>query len=167
MNLSLYQINKEIEEVMQGIVGEGGEISPSAEMELDALQQDRLVKIKNIGLYYKEAQAFVDRCKAEEARIRARRQSIEKRLSWLRTVYLPNNLDGEKIDEPELKISTRSSKSIEIGPFADLKQIRAISPELVSIEYKPHKKEIREYIERTGMEFEDVRIVEKQSVSIK
>lgn len=169
MELSLYKINQEIQEVLDNAVDpETGEIRPTAEAELEMLEQDKLQKLYHIGLYFKDAEAYIERCKAEEKRIRTMRQSVEKRLNWLKTQYLPANLT-DKIDKPELKMSSRKSESVEIGPFADLKKIRAADKDLVreKVELIPDKRAIKEYIKRTNMSFEDVRIVPKTTITVR
>jgi len=165
--LTLYDINKELEEVIANAVNdETGEVNPVAEAKLEQLQQDKVAKVVNVGLYIKNVEATASAIRDEEKRLAARRKVMENRAKWLRE-YLSRNLDGEKIEQANIRISFRKSESVEIGPFADLAAIAKKHPQLIRIEYKPQKLDIAAFIKTTGVSFEDIRIIEKQNIQIK
>ena len=166
MDLKLYEIDSAIEELTDLLVDENGEINPVVEAEINQLEIDRERKIANIGLTVKNLNSWVEGLKVEEANLRAKRKTAERQIEWFKN-YLNSVLQGEKVKTPTLTIGYRKSESVEIDPFCDLALINKNHPDLVSIEYKPSKSAIKEYIKQTGISFEGITIKEKTNIQIK
>jgi len=165
--MKLYEIDEAIDSIIQQLVNpETGEINPVVEAEIEQLEQEKENKLVNLGLLIKNTVAFIEASKAEERRLRERRQSAEKKIEWLKK-YLLDHLDGDKIDLPQIRISTRNSKAVQIDPWADIPAIAKQYPDLVDVSYTPRKRAIREFIENNGISWEGIRIIDNKLLTIK
>ena len=162
--MNLYQIDSEIQEVLSYLIDEEtGEINQTAEAELEQLKHDKLIKMSNVGLAVKNYLAEADAIRNEERNLASRRKSAERKAEWLKA-YLLAHYDGE-IEQPNLKVTTRKSSVVEIGPLANYDELLRLN--LAKMDIKPDKTAIKKYIKQTGVSFEDVRIVEKENIQIK
>jgi len=165
--MKLYEIDAEILSIAEHLINEEtGEINPVAEAEIAQLEQEKETKLVHLGLFVKNTTAFIEASKAEEKRLRERRQSAEKRIEWLKK-YLLDNLNGENVNLPQLQISTRTSRAVEIDPWTDIPALAKRHPDLVNVTYTPRKKELKEFIEQSGVSWEGIRIIERKSITIK
>lgn len=162
--MNLYQINSEIQEVLSYLIDEEtGEINLTAELELEQLEKDKLMKVKNIGLAVKNFTAEAEAIRNEERNLAERRRSLERKSEWLK-MYLLKNYDG-KIEDANLVISIRKSKQLEIGPLCNDEELLRLN--LATREIKYDKRAIKKYIQETGVNLEDIRLVEKENLQIK
>lgn len=164
--LSLYEINEAIETIFANYVDhETGEISREGEELLNGLQLQKETKIVNIGMFYKNLQGFVDACKEEKKRIDDKQKSAEKKLDWLKS-YIEANVNGEKINTPQISISYRKSSRLEVDDNIDLEMIEQSWPEIIrtkkEIDKTSAKKLISGDVKITGM-----RIIESNNIQIK
>lgn len=112
--MHLYEINAEIERVLEGSIDpETGEVLIPL-VELDELQIDRVTKILDTAAYIKGIQAEAEAIKAEEKILAHRRKALENRETWLRE-YLRQNLEeGERMNNSRISITWRKSSAVEI-----------------------------------------------------
>src|SRR3990172_497022 len=112
--MHLYEINREIERILEGSVDpETGEVLTPLE-ELDKLGIDRVTKVLDTAAFVKGLSAEADAIKAEEKALAARRKILENRETWLRE-YLRQNLEeGERMNNSRIAISWRKSSAVEI-----------------------------------------------------
>lgn len=78
-----------------------------------ALAMERESKVENMALWFLELKAEVAAIKAEEDRLKARRQQAEKKAERLKE-YLTYIQAGEKFKTPRVSIFYRSSESVSI-----------------------------------------------------
>lgn len=112
--MTLYDINKQIEEAVENgfVDAETGEILDDSA--LNELQMARDEKIENIAIMIKNYKAEAEAIKAEKMNLAARQQTMENRAEWLKR-YLASNLDpGEKVSTPRASISWRKSETVEV-----------------------------------------------------
>ena len=164
-SLSLYQIDEEIQEVLEYVINpETGELNPTAEMELESLNKEKLQKIQNIGLYFKNLAAFQNELRAEQQRLAALRRRTERQMRWLKE-YLAAHLD-EPIKTAQVSISFRKSESVEIDE-SRLGNLARDYPQCVKTEIKPIKAEFKRLLKASGVGIDGVRLIEKRNIIIK
>lgn len=86
---------------------------------LESLQMERSKKIRNIACWIKNLRSDADQLKAEEQRLKKRRDAANNKADALEK-YLKNALQGEKITEPEFAISWRKSEAVVIDDQSKL-----------------------------------------------
>lgn len=159
---SLYEINKDLEQLLSNVDEDTGEllIDPEA---LDALMMERQDKLEGVALYVKNIAAEVNAIKAEEDALKERRERLAKKKEGL-TRYLTDALAGEKLETARVSITYRKSKSVEIDP-----ELFWQNPAAAFVRYKdpePDKKAISDALKSGGI-VPGAKIVEKTSMSIK
>lgn len=171
MNNTLYEINKEIEEILDtgfsenAVDKETGEIiREKLESELDNLKEARAVKVENIALYIKNAELFSKEIEEEEKRLKERREKLNAKLGWLKS-YLTNNMliiGDVKFETPRVKIGFRKSESVNI-----------LNPDIIpkeylneKITYTPDKTKIKAAI-KSGEIVSGAVLSENQNIQIK
>lgn len=106
----LYEINADLEALLDSIDPETGEIDGDA---LTALTMERTDKLEGMALKLKNLTAEIEMIRAEENALAERRKTIERSRDGLKA-YLMKSLDGEKLETPKVAISYRTSKAVEI-----------------------------------------------------
>lgn len=110
---NLYEINRAIEDILNGgIDTETGEITVDGDA-LDALIMERDAKIENIACYIKNLTADAKMIKDEENALAERRKAAEKKAERLRE-YLTAVLDGQKFQSAKCAVSFRRTQKVEI-----------------------------------------------------
>ena len=107
--MTLYEIDKSIQELIDP---ETGEL-----LDYDAFshfQMEREKKIENMALWVKNLTAEAKAIKEEEANLKERRQSLERKVERLKT-YLGIALGGEKFSTPKCTVTFRSSSALKIN----------------------------------------------------
>ncbi len=114
---SLYEINEAVEIALAKAELEAmendGELTEATCEELDRLEMDREVKIENTALYIKNLKAESAMIRAEEKKLKERRQVVDNKLANI-SEWLKFNLHGEKRTAGNYKISYRNSKATAI-----------------------------------------------------
>ena len=106
----LYEINADLEALLDSIDPETGEIDGDA---LTALTMERTEKLEGMALKLKNLTAEIEMIRAEESALAERRKTIERSRDSLKA-FLMKSLDGEKLETPKVAISYRTSKAVEI-----------------------------------------------------
>lgn len=84
------------------------------ELRLKALEGTHAQKALDIACLIKNVEAEGEMVKVEEARLKARRQSTERKAEWLRT-YLASNMEpGTNLRDGRAAISWRNSQAVEV-----------------------------------------------------
>ena len=161
---TLYEINREIVEVIANAVDpETGEITGDLSS-LETLEMARDEKIENTGLYIKNLAADIEQLKNEENALKQRRQIKEHRIDRLKQYvsYSLQNAGHKKFETPRLSLSFRKTTAVDIDDMDKL-------PE----EYRRTKTEIRadktaiSKAIKNGVEVDGARLVERLSLQIK
>lgn len=163
MGLTLYEITKELDELMNSCIDEEtGEIDPEALDRLKELNIAKDQKIENCALVIKNLNAEADAIKAEAKKLTDRARQNAKKVEWLKE-YISNALNGEKMTTARVSISYRKSKSVECS----LDDITVLPKEFLRFgDPELNKTEIKKVIEAGGT-VEGCSIVEKTSMQIK
>lgn len=153
--MKLYEIDEAIEDLIDKETGEITDESALAELELA-----RDEKIHNIAAYIINLRAEAAAAKERAEVFTARRKAAENKAESLQK-YLERNLDGAKWADADFKISWRTSQATEI-----------IDEESIPVDYliQQAPKIDKAGILRTlkmGKEIPGVRLVERQSMSVK
>ena len=121
--MKLYEIEQQIHELLENgfnaecIDEETGEIDQEKVNNLlNGLQEQWDTKIENIGLYLKELDYDIAAMKEEEKNLAQRRKALENKATRLKE-YVSMALriaEKEKFETPRLKLSFRSSQSVEL-----------------------------------------------------
>ncbi len=110
--MTLYEIDKSIEQLVNAVDPETGELLVDNEA-LDALMMERDGKIENIACFIKNLTADAKALKDEEAALAERRKAAEKKAERLKD-YLTYVLGGEKFQTVKCAVSFRKSQTVEI-----------------------------------------------------
>ena len=155
----LYEINADLDALLDSIDPETGEIDGDA---LTALTMERQEKLEGMALKLKNLAAEAEMIKAEEKTLAERRKAVERNRDSLKA-YLMRSLDGETLKTAKVAISYRTSKSVEIDEdkfFAnpDMRYLRQIT--------EINKDEIKRAL-TAGEEVPGAALVEKQNMVLK
>lgn len=112
--MKLYEINAEIERLLESAVDpETGELTGSVEG-LDQLEMDLKTKVLDTACYIKGTEAEAEAIREEEKKLAARRKTLERRTEWLREYLTQNMTAGEKLKDNRVSLSWRSSVSVDV-----------------------------------------------------
>ena len=165
--MKLYEINNEIENIIENNVSETGEISTEIEKQIETLELQRKDKVQSLALLYKDLNYFSDSIANEIKTLQQKKKSIENKIDFIKK-YLERNLaEGEKFNESNFSITWRKSTSIEVDPFINEKKFAEQFPDLVNIKIELQKNKIKDLIKTTGVIPEGINYVEKNNLVIK
>ena len=155
----LYEINADLDALLDSIDTETGEIDGDA---LTALTMERQEKLEGMALKLKNLAAEAEMIKAEEKNLADRRKAVERNRDSLKA-YLMRSLDGETLKTAKVAISYRTSKSVEIDEdkffeFADFRYLRQTT--------EINKEAIKAAL-AAGEEVPGAALVEKQNMVLK
>jgi len=154
--MKLYEINEQIEKVLENVNTETGELDMKA---LDALEMKRDEKVLNIAKYIKSLKVEADAVKSVEKGLTDRRKALENKAERIKD-YLSMNIKGETYKDAEIKISWRKSVQVSItDPETIPESFRKITVSLDKISVKEALKE--------GLTVQGAELVEKQNIQIK
>lgn len=179
--MTLYEIDERLsmleEEMTDSTTGEYIDDEERLFALIDDVKMDLATKIENTICFSKNLEAEVEAFKAEEKRLKARRESKEKLAenlkkkidTYIRYQCTDENgvLDVEKLNKykmetPKMKISYRKSTGVEV---TDLDKLDAEYKRTV-IEEKADKTKIKKDIQK-GKEIDGAKLVTNYNMSIK
>ena len=168
---SLYELDNGIIELLENgfnlacIDEETGEIDESKAAEyLEALQLERGEKIENIAVYVKSLTSEAEAIKAEEKRLKERREQKERKAERLKD-YIKSSMlafNEPKFETARVALSFRTSKQVIVSDMEKLD--KAYVKE--KVEYTADKTAIKKAIEN-GVEIDGAYIEEKKNLNIK
>lgn len=131
--MKLYEIDARLEELLGMMDPETGELLCDPE-QLDELLMAREQKLEGIALYIKGLAAEAAEIKAEEDKLRKRRQSADNQIARLKE-YLADRLGGEKLKTARVSMYYRTTQSVELDMTAtwedfDVRFLRYREPEI-------------------------------------
>lgn len=115
MNIKLYEIDQEIQEVIDRLLNPDLEESHREVVlaELDQLTKEKSEIIVHTALSFKQLKSFVGAMKEEKSKMEDRIRTYENRLEMLKK-YIGDLIgENEKIETPQVSISWRKSESVE------------------------------------------------------
>jgi len=157
--MKLYEINNKMEELLNGEVDEEtGEVAINWPL-FNSLEMEKSAKIESLINYYIDLQGDVDKFTVEMMRIGDKRKKMQDKAASIKR-YLDGIHEGQKASYGTHNITYRSSKAVE-G-----EDLEFLPLELVNVERKANKSEIKAYIEG-GNIVKGWSIVEKKNIQIK
>jgi hypothetical protein len=165
--MKLYEINLELENLLDQVQDNGGEISAELIQSLDALELQRSNKIANVCLFYKNLQSFQTAVSDEIKNLTQKKKVIDSKIEFLKEYVLRNLREGEKINESNFSISWRKSDAIEVSPFIDLNLLAKQYPDLVTHKIEVQKTKVKDFIKSTGVIPEGIEYKERNNIIIK
>ena len=168
MSMSLYEIDKAIEQAIEDIFmsadEETGEVNAEGLARLDELKEDRKQKLDNIGAFIKNLEADVVAMKEEQKKLGERIKSKANKIERLKA-YVSSNLikNGDsKFETARVLYSFRKSESVNILDKSKLPKKFFVK----KIEFEPDKKAIGEAL-KSGQSVKGAEILVKQNLQIK
>ena len=156
---SLFEYNRQLDELFARATDEDGTIDESLMEELEALQMDRAEKLDNCIWFYKSRKAMAAALKDEKRAIERRQKTAEREAESMKD-YLAFCLHGEKHESKAGKISYRRNQTVEVTDMDKLPD------EFKRWKAEPNKTALKdELIE--GVVIEGVHLVDKVSTIIK
>ena len=168
MELKIYEIPSQIQAALNALEvdEETGEIVGWDKLE--ALTESATTKIANCARFLQYAQVQIDAMDKVIAGIKARKQSAQNLVDKLSVKVVQALLampDGKrKIEEPDIKVSTRKSESVSLDDESLLDK-KFVKVEVIT-KQSPDKKAIKEAI-KSGEEVKGARLCTNYSLQIK
>jgi hypothetical protein len=162
--MKIYEIDKEIEALLNEIDEETGEILFDPE-KLDALQMERDRKVENLALAVKNLTAEAAAIKAEKDALYERQKATERDAERAKK-YLEFVLNGEKFETARVAVSYRSSSRLEVDEGFIAWAKRKAKSLLTIREPEPNKTAIKEALKK-GEKVPHVQMVTAQNMQIK
>lgn len=132
--------------------------------QFEALKLERDTKLENLALYIKNQQAEADMIKAEADKLaeRAKAKANEaKRCKEYLTSFMANYYDGKKFETARVRLSWRSSESVEVNG------IDALPSEYLKFkDPEPDKVKIKADL-KAGKEIKGCQLVPRRTLQIK
>lgn len=147
--MKLYEISEHLQTLIDNAIDpETGEFDESLSGELDCLQGALEDKALNIAAYIVGMQRFSEALKAEQAKLAARRKSVDSQIDWL-SDYLNHNLNNDNPIQNEcVRISWRKSERVHLNvPDSEIDE--RFRREFTT--YKADKDEIKKHIKDGGL----------------
>ena len=152
--MKLYEINEEIEKVLDSIDDETGEITEEQFEQLTRLNLQREVKIENTALYIKTLRAEAKAIEEERKKLQDKERAAKNRAKSLEE-YLQVMLGGEKYKSPLNSIYYGTSSAVRV---IDEQQIP--SEYLITQEPKIDRRGLQQAL-KDGQEIAGVTLEEK------
>lgn len=168
MELKIYEIPSQIQAALNALEvdEETGEIVGWDKLE--ALTESATTKIANTARYIRYVQAQIEAMKVAKANIDARLKTAQRFVYWLSVKTVEDLLalpDGKrKIEEPDIKVSTRKSESVSLDDESLLDK-KFVKVEVIT-KQSPDKRAIKEAI-KSGEEVKGARLCTNYSLQIK
>ena len=164
--MNLYEIDRQIQELIENSVDpETGELYLN-DNELNALQMEREAKIENLACYVKNLVADAKAIREEEIALADRRRKAEAKAERLKA-YLSDALAGEKFSTSRVAISWRKTNAVQVDENLFLSSTaNELIPGAITYEPKISKTAIKKAIEQ-GQTVIGAELVSNMSMSIK
>lgn len=162
--MTLFEIDKALAEAIENAIDiETGEIKFE---EIESLQMERDIKIKNIAMYIINLKAEAKELSEQERKFKERKQVAENKAKRLQEM-LQMSLNGEPFKSTEVVISYRKSESVEITNEVDFELFAMDNPEYTKpAKIEANKTAIKDAIAR-GIVIPGCEVITKQNMQIK
>ncbi len=142
MKKRLYEIEQQYLEISEALAY--GELTPELEQALEITREELQTKAVNYGFIIKEAECDIEVISSEIARLTAMKKAEQRRIDLLKErIENAMQMFGiEKVDSPVMKLSLRSSESVEIINESQL-DAKYVTEKTT---YTPNKAKIKEAI---------------------
>lgn len=147
--MNLYEI-AELENQIEGIAAENGEIPDEKLQELILAQTNAVQKIENVCKYVRNLEAFAALAKAEEERIAGRRKRAENIVASIKEYITPYVTSKTKIEVGTFVLSIRESKAVTIQNENEVPAKYKTIETMIKISKTDIKKDIEQKINVPG-----------------
>ena len=164
--MSIFEIKKEIEDLLDSCVTEDGEIDEESIAKLTELQEAKDEKLENTACWIVNMKAEANAIREQEKILAERRQKLERKIENV-SAFLQEQLGGEKLaNETRVCVSYRKTKSVEVDDgFIDWAMDNMKQEFLTFKDPTVNKTAIKDYLK--DHELDNARIVESVSMSVK
>lgn len=164
--MSIFEIKKEIEDLLNSCVNEDGEIDDASIEKLAELQEAKDEKLENTACWIVNMKAEANAIREQEKILAERRQKLERKIENV-SAFLQEQLGGEKLaNETRVCVSYRKTKSVEVDDgFIDWAMDNMKTEFLSFKDPTVNKTAIKDYLK--DHELDNARIVESVSMSVK
>lgn len=164
--MTIFEIKKEIEDLLNSCVNEDGEIDDASIEKLTELQEAKDEKLENTACYIVNLTAEASAIREQEKILAERRGRIEKKIERV-SAFLQEQLGGEKLaNESRVCVSYRKTRKVEVDPeFVDWAMDNHMMSLLNFKDPTADKTAIKDYLK--DHELDNARIVESVSMSVK
>ncbi len=168
-SLQLYEINKEIQEIIETCVDEEtGEISQEAEERFSKLQLKREDIIHSVGLSYFQNQAKSEAVMNEIRRLQAIKKQFDSKQNTCERLIKKTVKLGEEFKFENLQIKWKKNPpKVVTDDLLDLNEVQSSFPELVKVEYSLDKNLVKQYAKDGKPLPEGIKTVQDFSLTIK
>lgn len=118
--MTLYEINQELQALIEASVDEDGCIVEETFEAINNLQMARDQKLRNIGCLIKNLNVDLEGLENEKRRIESRRKTTENQIERLKNLLKMNMGEDEKFSTPEVKLSRRASTQVQTTEGLDI-----------------------------------------------
>jgi predicted nucleic acid-binding Zn-ribbon protein len=165
--MNLYEISEQFEELAR--LAETEDIPQQAlEDTFEMIKGEFDSKIDSLASLVKNISAESEAIKAEENRLKERRQSKEKAVERIQNMISNNMLKSQilTVETPRNRVSFRKSRKVNVD--MDAEKFYSMYPEYCSVttEYKINKNDLKKAID-SGEHFAGANIVENMNLQIK
>lgn len=167
--MTLYEIDAQIrafiDQIMENIDEETGEVPDIDPSKLEELNEAREKKLENIALYIKNLEAEAEAIKAEEKTLKARRDRDEKKAERLKKLLAESlhNADQDKFTTARCAVSFRRSKAV-VVTNQDILEERFIKKKIT---YEVDKALLKKALEEGTEDIDGAHLEERQNIQIK
>lgn len=158
--MKIYDIQREIEEILTYCVDENGELTEEAFSRILELNQLEEIKIDNLISFYKSKIARAEALNQERKTLE-KREKVELNTAERLKIFLTSCLNGRKFENERHKVTYRKSESVEIMSEEDipLEFLEAQAPKI-------NKMKIKEALKK-GESVVGAFLLEKSNLQIK
>jgi seryl-tRNA synthetase len=159
-----FQIKKFLDNLMDSVDEETGEVLDIDPSELEALNEARQKKLEKIALYIKNLDADAKAIKEEEKNLKERRERVEKKAERLRKLLSDSilNAGDDHFETSRCSVTFRASDTVEID---DLDLIDDVYIKVVT-DYKPDKTALKKAI-KAGIKIDGCHLESHNNIQIK
>lgn len=159
-----FQIKQFLDNLMDSVDEETGEVLDIDPSELEALNEARQKKLENIALYIKNLDADAKAIKEEEKNLKERRERVEKKAERLRKLLSDSilNAGDDHFETSRCSVTFRASDTVEID---DLDLIDDVYIKVVT-DYKPDKTALKKAI-KAGIKIDGCHLESHNNIQIK
>lgn len=156
--MNLYELDKQIEEIIANADPETGEIDMDA---LDRVKMERENFLEQIALSIKNDEAEEEMYDREEKNVHEKKIRARNRKERTKA-YLKQILDGEKIKTARVTVSYRKSESVEVDDVFNLPDIYVRRKTVEEAD----KVKLKEAL-KSGEKIDGARLVENMNMSVR
>jgi len=150
--MNLYKLDTQIKDIEDMLLdyaeeNEGDTTGFQFELELDGLEMDKQDKLVSLGIWFKNILSEATAIKAEKDSLAKRQKALDNKAGRIKSYIQAFLGEGNKINEPQVVMSWRKSKSVELKCT-----VEALPPIFQKLTVKEDKTALKEDILKNGQD---------------